>query len=115
MITYNDKSYAFKLEKILNFYANGENGKNKETEIIDIYEMDADNSPKIVSKQTREVKSNSPTQNENIRYDLIKMFISVLLENNTDVKNDDEITFDIGTSLAFNTLLDNGYLYEINK
>lgn len=114
IITLNDKTYAFSLNKILDFCQSGE--KSRETEIIDTYEMDEHNTPKAVNKQTREVKNNQPTQNENIRYDLIKMLITTLLENNNAAGNEiDMEPFDLGTSLAFNTLLSDNFIYEINE
>lgn len=114
LITYNNKAYAINLNKIMNFYSNTDQNKVKETEIIDMYEMDENNIPKLISKQTREIKSNQASQDESFKYDLIKMFLTILLDNNTEIK-DDEITADLGTLLAFNTFLENGFIYEINE
>lgn len=107
-LCYNGISYAINLNKILKFYSDTESNKNKETEIVDTYEIDSTNVARLIGKQIREAKSNQPAQNETIKYDLIKMFLTVLLDNDnrtTDV--------DLGTNLAFNTLLENDFIYEI--
>lgn len=107
-LCYNGVSYAINLNKILEFYSNTESNKSKESEIVDTYEIDSTNTARLIGKQIREAKSNQPAQNETIKYDLIKMFLTVLLDNDNRT-----IDVDLGTNLAFNTLLENDFIYEI--
>lgn len=98
-----DSNYAFDLNKILSFINN--NSLSKETEIVDLYEMDSDGNPKITSKQTRELKNNSVDQTITIKYDLIKTLLSVIL-------NDEDTNY-LANNIAFNTMLVNEFIYKI--
>lgn len=111
--TIGDKNYGFDLKKIISFISNSK--ENKETEILDNYDSDNDAGEiKLVSKQIRESKSNGLTQIETLKYDMVKMLMSILLDTDITTNTDNIEEFDLGTSLAFNTLLNEGFIFEIN-
>jgi hypothetical protein len=68
-----------------------------------------------VSKIIREVNSQGNTQNDTIRYDLIKTLLSVILDKK--VMNfgslENEVQYDFSFNVAFNTLVKEGIIYEI--
>lgn len=101
---------AFDLKKITSFIQD-DSKLAKETEILDSYEIDENGVPKLASKSTREAKSNASEQFSTMKYDLIKLLMLAVLNN-----NDNENGFsEFGSGVSFNTLLENNFLYEINE
>jgi hypothetical protein len=113
-IVYNDKKYAFDLNKIKEFCVVSSKETGKETEVIEAYELDTDEMMKMTSKTCRDVKGAGNPQNDTIMYDLVKMFILPLVTNEQTFLTDGAtITSEFSISLCLNTMLDMGFLYEI--
>ena len=104
------KIYAMNLQKIADFCLVSDKLKNKESEVTEGYEVTDDNGPELVSKVVREIKTNGNPQNDTIKYDLIRIFIDVVLGAESILP---EMT--TGMKIAFNTLLENDFLYEITE
>lgn len=105
-----NKIYAMNLQKIADFCLVSDKLKNKESEVTEGYEVTDDNGPELVSKVVREIKTNGNPQNDTIKYDLIRIFIDVVLGAEGILP---EMT--TGMKIAFNTLLENDFLYEITE
>ena len=103
-----NKIYAMNLQKIADFCLVSDKLKNKESEVTEGYEVTDENGPELVSKVVREIKTNGNPQNDTINYDLIRIFIDVILSADGILP---EMT--IGMKIAFNTMLENDFLYEI--
>lgn len=111
-IVFRGKKYALNLKEIKKFCFDGDCGR--ETEIVETYVMSPEGEPSLDTKQSRDFKSNS--QQDTIRYDLIKMIISVLITNESIAdayEGDVDNTMDFASALAMNTLLEANILYEI--
>lgn len=108
-----NKRYALDLDKIKKFCLTSDKEKGGQVEVMEVQEPGDNGLLGVVSKTVHEVKSTGNPQNDTISYDLIKLFIVTLLDN--DLKYDDntveEMTF--AMRLAFNTLVEAGFLYEI--
>ena len=103
-----NKIYAMNLQKIADFCLVSDKLKNKESEVTEGYEVTDENGPELVSKVVREIKTNGNPQNDTIKYDLIRIFIDTVLAAEGMMP---EMT--TGMKIAFNTLVENGFLYEI--
>ena len=116
-VVYGGKQYAFNLQKIKEFCLLSDKETGKESEVVENFEIDAEQEiPKLTSKTSRTLKGTGNPQNDTIVYDMMKLFITTLLTNDTPVLGEDledEIALDFGCSLALNTMLDAGFLYEI--
>lgn len=86
------------------------NGGVKETEITEICEPTDDGDYGIVQKVQHETKSNKNLQNDMIIYDIVKLLIIALLEQDTP---EEAFVMDFGTALAINTLISWGILVEV--
>lgn len=103
------KKYAFNLEKVREIcLTNSEAGGTIQQEISQVYDRQEDGDYTMSSKAEHETKIIGNTQNDMIIYDIVKLFIVTLLDNET-INYDD---IDFGTALAFNTMIDWGLLYE---
>lgn len=109
MISIDGKFYAFDVSKICDFISEKTNKELKETEILDSFDY---TDKKLTSKSVRELKSPGNGQ-ENIVYDLLKILIIQIVafddEGNTELED-----MPFGTKVAFNTLIKEGFLIEIN-
>ena len=107
----NLRNYCFNVKKIFELISNSDKDKCYEREITDSYGLNETGVLTQLNKMVREIKSNNDAQIDNIKYDLIKMFISVILnsEDITDIES-----LDFSESLCFNTLLKEGLLIEID-
>lgn len=109
-----EKMYVFDLENIMNFVFDKEKTKKNNIEITENYDNvsveDGKNVMKLVSKTIKETKGDNPSvpnQDNNIRYDLIKYFISTL-EELPPMITDDALTF--GDKVILNTMVNEGLL-----
>ena len=104
MIKIEGKTYVFDLEAISNFVNISSNSENKEKEIISTFTNGS-----LDEKNVRELTTFGNSQIDNIRYDLLKMFIlQVLTYDEKDITNLEQIPF--GTQLAFLTLINESFL-----
>ena len=85
-------------------------GGTREYEISQVYELGEDGDLNLSSKVEHETKSSTNPQNDMIVYDVIKMLIVSLLENNGTEK---EFEYDFGTAFALNTLISIGVVVEV--
>jgi len=111
-VVYNGKKYAFDLNKIKDFCLTSDKERGRETEIIETFELES-GVPTLAAKTNRELKSAGNPQNDTIIYDMIKLFITTLLGNDMPVM-EEEIVLDFATTLSLNTMLEMGFLIEIN-
>lgn len=82
----------------------------REYEISQVYGTDDDGEFGLQSKVEHETKGAGNPQNDMIVYDVVKMFVLALLEND---KPRNEFEYDFGTAFAINTLLKWGVLEEL--
>ena len=110
LLTIDGKKYALNLTKICDFI-HKEGGKGtKETEIIDSFDFKSEGSKEINGKTVRELNLNSNGQ-EPVVYDLIKMLIVQIIAY--DFVGDIDLNdLPFGTKIAFNTLINEGFLIE---
>lgn len=106
------KYYVLDLDKLNKYIFESQTNKNSETELVEVYEMDRDESEDLVltNKSIRDVKTKGNIQIDNIKYDLIKMFIEEFFEMPSTVTQE---TSTFGFIVAFNTLLNQGILTEV--
>jgi hypothetical protein len=110
-IPFNGKKYALNLDRLKEvcLTPSSEYGA-KEMEITQVYEPDGTGEFSMASRVEHETKVNKTPQNDMIVYDIVKLIIISLLENdNTEA----EFQYDFGTVFAVNTLLSWGILEEI--
>ena len=106
MFKLNGKKYVFDINKISEFVNYSDKNTSKEIEILDNYE-----GAKVINKTVRELTTPANAQIDNIKYDLIKTFISVIL-GYTDVDvAEDELPF--GVAICFNTLINEKFLVKV--
>ena len=126
MITYDGKAYAINIDKLFNYTLTSDTSSitAKDIEVTDGYEVsgkqgkNGENTPSTnpVTKVVRETKTYGNSEISNFKYDLLKTFVVTLLSYNEDNNmNDGSTPSDFAVSIAFNTLLKSGFLYEINN
>lgn len=104
------KTPYFDLHKICEFIQYSDNNKIKETEVIDTIDNSHEQTDgERILKTVRDTITSTNQQIDNIRYDLVKTFILMILESNIDLTNEDE-TFGLGEQLAINTMIKNKML-----
>lgn len=109
-ISFKGHAYVLNLDAIKRICLTASSeGSTKEVEISQVYEPDERGELSIASKVEHETKINGNPQNDMIVYDIVKMFILSLLEND---KPSDIFEWDLGTTFAINTLLHWGILEE---
>lgn len=124
----NGTEFYFDLDAINDFIFKNIDDIERENEIVNNYEFDKESSEfNMSSKVTREIKKPNKSQNNGIKYDLIRLFLEQLLDYNDSVdlkiKNAPSIPtpmMDInymptGKRFAFNTFVQKGFLKKINK
>jgi hypothetical protein len=99
------------MAEIKKFCLTSDKEKGGQVEIMEVQEPRADGTFGLSSKTVHEVKSTGNPQNDTITYDLVKLLIVTLLDNDVDVDESNQGTF--GMMLALNTLLEAGMIYEI--
>ena len=112
MIKVDDRLFTFDIKKICSFINDITGKEQKENEILDSYDFGDEGEKKLSAKTVRELTVPGNGQ-ETITYDLIKIFIIqvVAFDAEGDIELDD---LPFGTKLAFNTLITEGFLKEIN-
>jgi hypothetical protein len=117
MIIHNGLEYKFDIDAMVKFIFKSNQETNSETEISEGYEFDKDSDdPVQVSKVLREIKSKGNSQNDSIRYDILKSFMIPVLNaewvNTVTVEGDEglEVVVPFGTQVALSTLIGSGFL-----
>lgn len=110
-ISFKGKRYALNLEKFKEVCTPtpSEFGP-REYEVSQVYESDDNGEFSLQSKVEHETKSAGNQQTDMIVYDVVKMLVLSILEND---KTENEHDWDLGTSVAINTLLHWGVLEEL--
>ena len=73
--------YTFDLQKLFQFIFQENDLKNlNESELVDVFEADENNSLTLIQRQIREAKTNNNDNKTAIRYDIFKMFIDIMSE-----------------------------------
>ena len=112
LIHINGKAYAFNLQKICEFISKAAGKGIKETEILDTYDFE-ESKKSITNKTVRELNTTGNGQDPLI-YDLIKTIL-IQVSAFDDVGDVDLEELPFGTKIAFNTLINEGFLIEINN
>lgn len=112
-ISFNGKRYVINFERLKEvcLTSSSEFG-TKEMEITQVYEPDPLDGFAISSRVEHETKVNKTPQNDMIIYDIVKLLIISILENNTA---EDEFKYDFSTAFALNTLLSWGVVEELSE
>lgn len=110
-ISFKGKRYALNLDTFKAVCTpNNKDIGTREYEISQVYEVGETGEMSMSSKVEHETKGTGNPQNDMIVYDVIKMLIISLLEND---KTEKEFEYDFGTAFAINTLLSIGVLVEV--
>jgi len=117
-ILFDDKKYALDLNKCIEFMLSGKDTETSKSETYGLLE-DSDKL-QVISRELSETNSNCNDVISNIKYDLLKNILNMLLSPIFDssgqplmVKCFDHMHF--GQMLAFNTLVNAGILVEIDE
>ncbi len=111
LIRFNDKTYALNLKKFKEVCTPAASElQTSEYEITQVSEVDEAGDFALQSKVEHETKGAGNPQNDMIVYDVVKMLLLSLLEND---KSEKGFEFDFGTTLALNTLLAWGVIEEL--
>lgn len=106
--------YALNVKKICDFISERSGKEVVENEILDTFDFSGESGEKsLAAKTVRELKSPGNGQ-ENIIYDLIKIFIIQVIAYDGD-GDVDLYDLPFGTKLAFNTLLMEEFLVKIDE
>lgn len=110
-VKFGKEIYFVNLEKLKEICLTSSKEGSKEIQIAQTYEVDENDELNIVSKVEHETKSFNNAQNDMIVYDIVKIFLVSLLENN---ETEDVYKLTFGSALAINTLINWGILEKIN-
>lgn len=111
-VHFNGYDYYINLEKLKEVcLSSSKDGGTKEIQIAQTYEMDETGEFGLQTKVEHETKTIGSSQNDMIIYDIVKLLIISLLEND-NTEQEFRVTF--GLQIAINTLLAWGILEEIN-
>ena len=120
MILINNKCYIIDLDKLMAWVSETPSSeKNISTKTTISYPITNDDEVDVVEKEISENKSSLNDVMNNIRYDLIRNLLTVLLTTYTDDMNR-IITRDVSDlsftqQIAFNTLLNKKIIIELTK
>lgn len=98
--------FIFDINKIMEFVFDNPNGRTKDVEITENFVYDDESEKMIPSiKEVKEYKVNDFTNQNTIRYDMVKMFIEIL------DSIEDENIMTVGQNITLNTM----QAYELIK
>lgn len=110
-IKFGDYTYRLNLEKLKEVcLTSSKDGTGREIQIAQTYETDENEELNLISKVEHETKTFGNNQNDMIIYDIFKLLLVSLLEDNSTSK---EFVPTFSTMLAINTLLSWGILEKI--
>ena len=112
-INFKGKKYVIDLDKFKQVCTPITNDfGTREYEISQVYESDENGELNMSSKVEHETKGTGNPQNDMIVYDVVKMLLVSILEND---KTEKEFDYDFGTTFALNTLISWGVIVEITE
>ena len=110
-VTFKGKKYVIDLDKFKSVCTPITNDfGTREYEISQVYEPDADGELSISSKVEHETKGTGNPQNDMIVYDVVKLLLVSILEND---QPEEDFEYDFGTVFALNTLISWGVIKEV--
>jgi hypothetical protein len=111
-ITFQGRTYLINFKKLKEVCLNSSNdgGSTKEIEISQSYERSENGEFELSGKLEHETKFIGNTQNDMIVYDIVKLMLITLLENNC---LEESFQTTLGTCLSLNTLINWGVIEEI--
>lgn len=102
-------NYIFDINKITEFIFSNQIDKTNEVEIVEQFIYDEDSGKMVpATKDVKELKVNDFNTQNNIRYDMIKMFIEIL----DSVES--EQTMSLGQGITLNTMKAYELIKDIN-
>lgn len=112
-IKYEDKIFAVNVDALIKYCLVSEEKNIRDNEITEGYERlsDEDDVLTLTSRVIRENTGASNPQNDMITYDVIKMFLGVILRQSAD----ENPYYNISFAVAFNSLTNLGFLIEITE
>lgn len=111
-IKFNGKCYTINLEKLKEvcFSSAMNGGSTKEIEISQSYERQDNGEFELSGKLEHETKIIGNTQNDMVIYDIVKIMLVNILENNID---EESFFPTLSISLSLNTLIEWGIITEV--
>ena len=111
-IRYDGRAFAINTQSLIDYCLVSEDKTIRDSEITEGYEKlsDDEDTLTLTSRVIRENTGASNPQNDMITYDVVKMFLSIVLSQNDEDNPFENLSF----AIAFNTLVEMGFLYEIN-
>lgn len=112
-LTFNGKYYRFNIKRINEICVPPKDSQNTDREITEVFENDENGEFRMNSRVIREITDAGSSQDDMIIYDFIKSITMRFMDY--DVKSyNNETDVNTGFALAFNTLLSEGIIEEIN-
>lgn len=99
--------YVFDIDKIMEYVCTSKNKDVLEREITESYHI-ANDRASLSEKTVKQVSTPMGSEYDNIKYDLIKMFVISLINN-----EDEYGAMTYGINMAFNTLLSLGLIKKL--
>ncbi len=110
-IRYDGRAFAINTQALIDYCLVSEDKTIRDSEITEGYEKlsEDEDTLTLTSRVIRENSGASNPQNDMITYDVVKMFLSIVLSQNDEDSPFENLSF----AIAFNTLVEMGFLYEI--
>lgn len=112
LISISGKKYYLDVDAIMKWCLASTTNPFKEIEVNEGYDTNEDGDMSMMSRVVRELKTNN-AQDDTIRYDFFKLIVTPFIGNEEIDFN--EINDNFSYALLFNTLLNKGFLVEINE
>lgn len=127
MIEIDGEVYALDLNKINDFVFSSQKNPNIETNISESYSInDNDNALELMNKSINENKIYGNSSVDNIKYDLVRKLLDILLGVNNEIQSpiyaeqvfenrkvDTLDNMSLGEIISFNTFLNEGFLINL--
>ena len=112
-IKYDNQIFAINVDALIKYCLVSEEKNIRDNEITEGYERlsEEDDVLTLTSRVIRENTGASNPQNDMITYDVIKMFLGVILSQSAD----ENPYYNISFAVAFNSLANLGFLIEITE
>lgn len=112
-LTFAGKRYRLNINRINEYCFTSNRRQDADREITEAYETDENGEFRMISRINREITDAGGNQDDMIMYDFIKVITVKLLDSGVKT-GANETDVDFGFALAFNTLLSEGMIEEIN-
>lgn len=112
LISISGKKYYLDVDAIMNWCLASSTNPVKEIEINEGYDTNEDGDIQMMSKVVRELKTGN-SQDDTIRYDFFKLLVTPFISD--EILTLSNIQDNFSYTLLFNTLINKGFLVEINE